>query len=218
MNKGKLIIAFVGGAIFGAAGMYAYCKHYYEHMEYEVVSDPDADDEVADVEFDETGDESESDDGPKIRVEKVDDTEVDENVTATETIIANHDYTDYSNMSETELDEAAEEAVAQAEEDRRTPPYVITEDQYNETRLDYDKLMCLVYTDGIVVDEAEAAYVGETSIEEVEPMDIEDLGEDNINAFLASDDKEWFVRNKKLGADYALSKANCESDEYAEKQ
>lgn len=85
------------------------------------------------------------------------------------------------------------EKEAPKEEDR---PYLITEEEYSETELTFDKMSCTFYVpDQILVDDL--------SHESVEPYV---FGEENTDFLINSKDKFIYIRNEKLGCDLEISK------------
>ena len=82
----------------------------------------------------------------------------------------------------------------------RAGPYVISEVQYSEERLTYDKVTCNYFEpDGILLDE---------DAEEYEPMDItRDVGWSNLEYFKKDDElEEIHVRNDNQSTDYFIKR------------
>ncbi len=217
MTIAKGIGIFLCGAAAGAIGTYMYMTKHNK-IEYELVAVPserDADSEKANVESKEESD-------SKITVERVDpDEEIKEAVGNVDRVIAYHKYAAVSDTEEPtdeELDAAAEAYQRQHEEDLSFEPEEITENQFDETRLDFSKESVCVYQDGVVVSEEDVAYLGSTTDDGIDPIDNSYFGEELLEAFLEDTSRDqMFIRNRKIGVDYELLKASCTSDQYSEK-
>ena len=75
-------------------------------------------------------------------------------------------------------------------------PYLISEEDYSETEISFDKLSCTFYIpDRLIVDDL--------SREVVEP-DV--IGEENIKYLIKTDEKFVYIRNELLGCDMEISR------------
>lgn len=217
MTIAKGIGIFLCGAAAGTIGTYLYMTKHNK-IEYELVAVPgerDADSEKANAESKEERD-------SKITVERVDpDEEIKEAVGDADRVIAYHKYatvSDTEDPTDEEIDAAAEAYQRQHEEDLSFEPEEITENQFDETRLDFSKESVCVYQDGVVVSEEDVAYLGSTTDDGIDPIDNSYFGEELLEAFLADESRDqMFIRNRKIGVDYELLKASCTSDQYSEK-
>lgn len=217
MTIAKGIGLFLCGAAAGAIGTYLYMTKHNK-IEYELVAMPSE----RDKDDTETNSESKEERDSKITVERVDpDEEIKEAVGDADKVIAYHKYAAVSDTEEPtdeEIDAAAEAYQKQHEEDLSFEPEEITENQFDETRLDFSKESVCVYQDGVVVSEEDVAYLGSTTDDGIDPIDNSYFGEELLEAFLADESRDqMFIRNRKIGVDYELLKASCTSDQYSEK-
>lgn len=82
--------------------------------------------------------------------------------------------------------------------DYRAGPYPISEVQYSEERLTYDKVTCNYFEpDGVLLNEEEESY---------EPMDItRDVGWSNLEEFKKDEElEELYIRNDNQSTDYFI--------------
>lgn len=75
-------------------------------------------------------------------------------------------------------------------------PYLITDDEYSDTEVSFDKISCTFYVpDQVLVDDL--------SREVVEPYV---YGEDNVEYLVNTDKSLIYIRNEKLGCDMEISR------------
>lgn len=174
--KGAVI--FLLGAGVGGAGSYIYFKKQYDEKKSEI---------------------------NELRehyMSKFDD-EINQKVT--ETIIKKEGYVTYNKLEDREIKDLIKEreviAIEQESpsEDYPSEPIVITEEDYSERELYFDKLEVDYYLDdGALVDESEDLMVIEDSI-----------GYENLEKFLNDEAEDiMYVRNAKNNADYLVRKVS----------
>lgn len=112
------------------------------------------------------------------------------------------DATDYRNFYEKKGDiygnkESLEVNMAMKEHPReKDGPYLISEEDYSETELSFDKMSCTFYVpDRLIVDDL--------SREAVEP-DV--IGVENIEYLVKTENKFVYIRNELLGCDLEISR------------
>lgn len=99
----------------------------------------------------------------------------------------------YSKKENTGIEVRLAEKEAPKEDDF---PYLITEDEFSETELSFDKVSCTFYVpDRVLVDDL--------SREVIEPYA---YGEDNVEYLVQTIEKVVYIRNEKLGCDMEISR------------
>lgn len=117
-------------------------------------------------------------------------------------IIKNEKYVSYDRMNETEVRDRVKTIIEKAVNGDRPPedypdePFVITEEDFSERELYFEKIECDYYLgDGALVDEAD------------ELLNIDDtIGYDNLESFINSDESIMYIRNAHLSTDYLVTK------------
>ena len=117
-------------------------------------------------------------------------------------IIKNEKYVSYDRMNETEVRDRVKTIMEKAVNGDRPPedypdePFVITEEDFSERELYFEKIECDYYLgDGALVDEAD------------ELLNIDDtIGYDNLESFINSDESVIYIRNAHLSTDYLVTK------------
>lgn len=117
-------------------------------------------------------------------------------------IIKNEKYVSYDRMNETEVRDRVKTIIEKAVNGDRPPedypdePFVITEEDFSERELYFEKIECDYYLgDGALVDEAD------------ELLNIDDtIGYDNLESFINSDESVIYIRNAHLSTDYLVTK------------
>lgn len=75
-------------------------------------------------------------------------------------------------------------------------PYIISEEQYSETEVTYDKLSCTYYIpDRLVVDDLSR-----------EPVEPDVIGDANLEYLMKTNEKFVYIRNDTLGCDLEISR------------
>lgn len=117
-------------------------------------------------------------------------------------IIKKEGYVSYDRMNETEVRDRVKTIIEKAVNGDRPPedypdePFVITEEDFSERELYFEKIECDYYLgDGALVDEAD------------ELLNIDDtIGYDNLESFINSDESVMYIRNAHLSTDYLVTK------------
>ena len=117
-------------------------------------------------------------------------------------IIKKEGYVSYDRMNETEVRDRVKTIIEKAVNGDRPPedypdePFVITEEDFSERELYFEKIECDYYLgDGALVDEAD------------ELLNIDDtIGYDNLESFINSDESVIYIRNAHLSTDYLVTK------------
>ena len=117
-------------------------------------------------------------------------------------IITQQQYVSYDRMNETEVRDRVKTIMEKAVNGDRPPeeypdePFVITEEDFSERELYFEKIECDYYLgDEALVDEAD------------DLLNIEDtVGYENIENFINSDESIMYVRNAHLSTDYLVTK------------
>lgn len=131
--------------------------------------------------------------------EKID---IAESKRAAEEIITQEKYVSYDRMNETEVRDRVRTIMEKAvngdkpPEDYPDEPFVITEEDFSERELYFEKIECDYYLgDEALVDEAD------------ELLNIDDtIGYDNLEKFINSDESIMYIRNAHLSTDYLVTK------------
>ena len=117
-------------------------------------------------------------------------------------IIKKEGYVSYDRMNETEVRDRVKTIMEKAingdkpPEDYPDEPFVITEEDFSERELYFEKIECDYYLgDEALVDEAD------------ELLNIDDtIGYDNLEKFINSDESIMYIRNAHLSTDYLVTK------------
>lgn len=117
-------------------------------------------------------------------------------------IITQQQYVSYDRMNETEVRDRVKTIMEKAVNGDRPPeeypdePFVITEEDFSERELYFEKIECDYYLgDEALVDEAD------------DLLNIEDtVGYENIENFINSDESIMYIRNAHLSTDYLVTK------------
>ena len=117
-------------------------------------------------------------------------------------IIKKEAYVSYDRMNETEVRDRVKTIMEKAVNGDRPPedypdePFVITEEDFSERELYFEKIECDYYLgDEALVDEAD------------ELLNIADtIGYDNLETFINSDESIMYIRNARLSTDYLVTK------------
>lgn len=117
-------------------------------------------------------------------------------------IIKNEKYVSYDRMNETEVRDRVKTIIEKAVNGDRPPedypdePFVITEEDFSERELYFEKIECDYYLgDEALVDEAD------------ELLNIADtIGYENLEEFINSDESVMYIRNAHLATDYLVTK------------
>ena len=97
--------------------------------------------------------------------------------------------------------EKPSEETEHPEDDDPDAPFIITEEEYSNDKLSYDKETLTFWTDDEVLSE------NETFNDEPEMVDAEDsIGRDMLDAVIESDQDEVFIRCPNKSADYDIVK------------
>lgn len=85
----------------------------------------------------------------------------------------------------------------------RVKPYLITEDEYTDTEPSFDKVSCTFYVpDHVLVDDLSR-----------EVMELEVVGDENIEFLIKSNEDIVYVRNENISCDIEISKSVTSIDE-----
>ena len=184
-NFDYFIIFFVG-LTAGVLGSREYFKNKYDSWAKEEV------DSILRQAF-----EKKPDDSPK-KVETSQKTIIVNDISETKPAVSTDYRTFYSKSGDTlEKEKPLEVKMAEKEHPREQDgPYLISEEDYSETELSYDKMSCTFYVpDKIVVDDL--------SREAVEPSVI---GDENIEYLVKTQSKFVYIRNELLSCDLEISR------------
>jgi len=187
MNSVKGILIFTSGLAIGLGAGMLYFRSYYE--------------KVANQEIEEAYKVYR---GGKFDSETVETTETSEDTVNITDVTAPDDiyeskivaYNGYSTTPESDKKEREEElAEAEGPSEDRYMPYEITEIEFSEEELSFDKVSLSYYQDDdVLVDENE---------EEIISVD-DYIGTDNLNIFSKSGKNCMYVRNEKISTDYEI--------------
>lgn len=180
------LVGFVIGAVAGAAVTYYKMRNYYEGIiDAEIQSVRDMYQEKHDRKVVQL-DEGEEIDGADKKPDLKD-------------FVSSRERTDYTKFFKGGIKKPDEDKPMDTkEEDEEVPePYVISEEAFNEEKLDYDKLSFTFYNDGVLTDDSD------------HPVDKDEIDDLVGNALRKFDDPEVniiFVRNDMLCVDYEIAR------------
>ena len=91
------------------------------------------------------------------------------------------------------LEEEMAKKEAPSEENK---PFLISEEVYSETEISFDKMSCTFYVpDKVLVDDLSR-----------ETVEVNVIGEDNLDYLVRTDEKIVYIRNENLGCDLEISR------------